>query len=1142
MALSSDISEIKSHYTVVVIGSGYGGSIAASRMARAGQTVCLLERGREIEPGEYPNTADTAAAEMQLDLPGRHIGSHAGLFDFRVNKEMNVLIGCGLGGTSLINANVSLKAEHRVLGSSSWPREFREDIDTLVEDGYIKAQEMLKPMPYPEIYPKLKKLEALEASSKNLGGKFYRPPINVNFDQFPGGINHVGVEQQPCNNCGDCVSGCNYKAKNTTLMNYLPDACNHGAEIFTKVSVRFLEKQGKRWLVHYQVVDADREIFDAPTLFVSGDIVILSAGSLGSTEILMRSKNQGLLVSDQLGQHFSGNGDVLAFGYNCDQTINGIGFGKFSPRGREPVGPCITGIIDQRDLASEDEAMVIEEGSIPGALSKLLPVTMAAANLALGQDTQRGIINRISQWIRQQVSIILGSYKGALKNTQTYLVMSHDQGSGRMMLVKDRIRISWPTAGTTPFLKTISNRLQSATIPIGGIYLRNPIWSKLFGHDMVTVHPIGGCIMGETAEMGVVNHKHQVFSSNSGDQVHEGLYISDGSVIPTPLAVNPLLTISAITERACSLIAKDYSWNIDYSLPSQAKKQQDSAKIGIQFTETMRGYFKPGIVNNYQSGFEAGKQGNSPIEFTLTVISDDLEEMLKNYQHEAKMVGTVTAPVLSDSALTVKNGTFHLFTFDPVLVNSRQMLYEMTMVAESGEEYLFCGFKEIKNDNGIDLWPDTTTLYITIYSGVTKQSPVLGQGILHIKLLDFARQMTTIEVINAPNKAAEVKAIAKFGSFFAGRLFDVYGGIFAKPSVFAPDAPPREKRPLRTCSPQLYSFKTEDGVQLQLTRYQSPQASASRLPVMLCHGLGVSSLIFAIDTIETTLVEYLYQRGYDVWLLDYRSSIAFPENAQLQSSADVIARQDYPAAVAKVLAISGAPKLDVVVHCYGSTTFFMAMLSGLQGVRSAVSSQIATHMKVPSLTALKSGLHVPQVLDALGFKTLTAAATEDEVWWEKLFDRALKLYPASAGPGDTNPVSRRIAFLYGPLYEISQLNTQTYNSLHEMFGLGAITAFEHLIAMIRAGHLVDQQNNDTYITDENLKKLAIPITFIHGAKNQCWLPESTEITLKLLQEHNPNIRYRRHLINDYGHIDCIFGMNASRDVFPYIHEHLSSLA
>src|SRR5579862_6354382 len=109
--LSLPIERIKKHYTVVVVGSGYGGAIAASRMARAGQTVCLLERGKELQPGEYPNTLVEATREMQADTPIGHEGSHTGLYDLRINKEINVVLGCGLGGTSLINANVGLEAE-----------------------------------------------------------------------------------------------------------------------------------------------------------------------------------------------------------------------------------------------------------------------------------------------------------------------------------------------------------------------------------------------------------------------------------------------------------------------------------------------------------------------------------------------------------------------------------------------------------------------------------------------------------------------------------------------------------------------------------------------------------------------------------------------------------------------------------------------------------------------------------------------------------------------------------------------------------------------------------------------------------------------------------------------------------------------
>jgi cholesterol oxidase len=235
--LSSPIEKIKSHYTVVVVGSGYGGGIAASRMARAGQQVCLLERGKEFQPGEYPDTQFEATREFQTDLPAFHSGPRTGLYDLRVNEDINVFLGCGLGGTSLVNANIALRAEPRVFDDPLWPRELCNDLETLLEQGYRRAEEMLKPVPYPDNFPELPKLRAMEQSAEAMGEKFYRPPINVNFED---GVNHVGVPQQACRLCGDCCSGCNYAAKNTTLMNYLPDAWNHGAEIYTHVSLSYI--------------------------------------------------------------------------------------------------------------------------------------------------------------------------------------------------------------------------------------------------------------------------------------------------------------------------------------------------------------------------------------------------------------------------------------------------------------------------------------------------------------------------------------------------------------------------------------------------------------------------------------------------------------------------------------------------------------------------------------------------------------------------------------------------------------------------------------------------------------------------------------------------------------------------------------
>ncbi|MBE9035095.1 GMC family oxidoreductase N-terminal domain-containing protein [aff. Roholtiella sp. LEGE 12411] len=771
--LSSPIENLKNHYKVVIIGSGYGGGIAASRLARAGQQVCLLERGKEFQPGEYPNNEVKSLGEIQVDLPTKRIGSCTGLYDFHVNKDINIFVGCGLGGTSLVNANVSLQAEPRVFADQRWPQELRDDVKTLLAEGYRRAEEMLKPTAYPQDFPPLPKLDALEKSSKYLNENFYRPPINVTFKD---GVNHVGIEQNKCNLCGDCVSGCNNKAKNTVLMNYLPDAKNHGAEIYTQVSVRQVEKQNNRWLVHFQLLNAGQEKFDAPAMFVSADIVILAAGTLGSTEILLRSQQAGLALSSQVGHNFTGNGDVLAFGYNTEQKINGVGFGNRPPSGQEPVGPCISGIIDMREQPRLDNGMVIEEGSIPGALAPILPKSLAAVGTILGKDTDEGLGDRLQEKLREAESLTHGAYTGAVRNTQTYLVMTHDDAAGEMYLENDRLRIRWENVGKQSIFQRVNDRLTEATRPLGGTQIPNPIWTNLFGHDLITVHPLGGCILAGNAEHGVVNHKGQVFSSNQGTAVYENLYVSDGSVIPRTLGVNPLLTISAIAERCCALIAKDRGWTINYNLPSAPTSPgvNTPAKVGIQFTETMRGYFSTEVKDDYQRAAQQGQKDRSPLQFTLTVIADDLEHLLNDPKHPAKIVGTVTAPALATEPLTVTNGEFNLFVVAQDQHETRQMLYRLPMTTEAGQSYYLEGYKELHDDPGFDLWSDTTTLYITVYAGDNNTNPVLGKGILKIQPVDFVKQMTTLKVTNAPSPTERLQAIDRFSRFFAGTLSELY--------------------------------------------------------------------------------------------------------------------------------------------------------------------------------------------------------------------------------------------------------------------------------------------------------------------------------------------------------------------------------
>jgi len=261
-------------------------------------------------------------------------------------------------------------------------------------------------------------------------------------------------------------------------------------------------------------------------------------------------------------------------------------------------------------------------------------------------------------------------------------------------------------------------------------------------------------------------------------------------------------------------------------------------------------------------------------------------------------------------------------------------------------------------------------------------------------------------------------------------------------------------------------------------------------------------------------------------------------SATTQYNGDDIAHQDFPAAVAIILAETGRSRLDVLAHCFGATTFVMAMLAGLQGVRSALISQIATHIRAPLSTRFKTGLHLPTMLKSLGIESLTAYTDRHADWRDKLFDRMLRLQPIPFEERCRSSVCHRITFLYGMLYEHDRLNRATHDALHEMFGVATITALEHLAVMVRKGKVVTATGKDAYLP--HLERLAIPITFIHGAENGCYNPESTALAFDALRRKNGDL-YQRHVIAGYGHIDCIFGADAVRDVYPLIVQHFEQV-
>ena len=137
-------------YDVLIVGSGYGGGVLGSRTARAGQNVCILERGQERWPGEYPNTFTEIMTNAQVRSAATpQLGEKDAFFDFRLEDGCYVWVGCGLGGGSLVNSGVSIAPDPRVFDDPQWPIEIHRDRDTKLSDAFEKAKSVLRPSKYP---------------------------------------------------------------------------------------------------------------------------------------------------------------------------------------------------------------------------------------------------------------------------------------------------------------------------------------------------------------------------------------------------------------------------------------------------------------------------------------------------------------------------------------------------------------------------------------------------------------------------------------------------------------------------------------------------------------------------------------------------------------------------------------------------------------------------------------------------------------------------------------------------------------------------------------------------------------------------------------------------------------------------------
>lgn len=547
---SDELDKLGNDIDVIVIGSGYGAGVCAARLAESKAKVVVLERGREFSVSaerRFPATPEEIRDNVQIDGGPFGQSHRLGLYNFHINRDLDVLVGCGLGGTSLINANVSIKPDPRVLQRSMWPAKIRaEAAEGTLDAYYRRSHAVLDPAQYPSSERTPKKLAAMETN----GGK--RCFINVHFKQDK--VNSIGVPQEPCNNCGDCITGCNYEAKKTLCFTYLPIAKSYGAQIYVQCDVDRIEaRDDGRWDVHFQRLKTGHESIE-PSEKLTARAVVVGAGVLGTAGILMRSRNAGLALSPELGGRLSGNGDAIAVAYNCDQRLDSVGYGRACPPDH-PVGATILGIIDHRTQGSLDDGIIIEEGAFPSGLARFLRILIQTI-AGVGSETQHGFLHWFHERVAEGRDLFGDTREGALNRSLLFLLMGHDGADGVIGLDgHGRPVIRWPQLHTRELFTAENELSRVITSKLGGVFVKDPLNTPLFLNNLITVHPLGGCPMGDDSVTGVVDHAGRVFRDDG--KHHPGLYVSDASVIPTSLGVNPLWTISSLAERIADHVAAD---------------------------------------------------------------------------------------------------------------------------------------------------------------------------------------------------------------------------------------------------------------------------------------------------------------------------------------------------------------------------------------------------------------------------------------------------------------------------------------------------------------------------------------------------------------------------------------------------------
>ena len=520
------MSQSNRDFDVVVIGSGFGGSVAALRLTEKGYRVAVIEAGRRFKDKDFPKTSWRLSKFLYLPRLGLR-----GIQRIHVLPDVLVLAGAGVGGGSLVYANTLYQPGDEYFNDKQW----REITDWKAEltPWYDQASRMLGVAENPYFSPSDQAMKEA-AESMGVGHTFKMAPLGVHFGSGPGVIEKdpyfggVGPDRHGCQQCGGCMTGCRFNAKNTLPKNYLGLAEKAGAQVVAETTVERIEQlTNGGWKI---TARKSSSWFGKKKVFTAADVVV-AAGTYNTQKLLHHMKDSGVLpkLSETLGQLSRTNSEALT-GAIMPHS-NEIDFSK---------GAAITSSFFPDEHTHVEPVRYGKGSNFMGLLQTVMT------------DGEKASTRR-KMWLHtliRQPKVLLKIFDVRRWSERTVIALVMQNVDSALTVRGKRGLFGWRLTS-----KNNSEKPNATYIPAANEVVRkiaNRYGGTPGGHigDLVsapfTAHFVGGCVIGKSSQTGVIDAYHRVWN-------YPTLHIVDGSSVTANLGVNPSLTITAQAERAFSM-------------------------------------------------------------------------------------------------------------------------------------------------------------------------------------------------------------------------------------------------------------------------------------------------------------------------------------------------------------------------------------------------------------------------------------------------------------------------------------------------------------------------------------------------------------------------------------------------------------